>query len=248
MPFASYSPLTRTQGEIVKASGKSLGWVSAMSRWAPDRHTSPFGPTTKTGRIQHAERRRFKRRNRKRRAEGKGRKTKSRWAALSLKGRPRSMLAYNHQAVEDRRTVYPTTVRMISDDTFVLKSGSNQSKIGGEILKGKWRGFPVYVLTLEERATCPTSCHHWCSCYGNKMRLAYRMQHGMDLERRLEWEVACRADDHPLGFISTRWSTSSFGVNCWTLHIWGYTARWHVENDPIAVALVALITSSISPR
>jgi hypothetical protein len=32
MPFASYSPLTRTQGEIVKASGKSLGWVSAMSR------------------------------------------------------------------------------------------------------------------------------------------------------------------------------------------------------------------------
>jgi|SRR5450631_856898 hypothetical protein len=113
-----------TQREIAKAGGKSLGWVSAMSRWAPDRHTSPFGPTTKTGRVQHAERRRYKRRNRKRRTGGADRKTKSRWAALSLKGRSRSMLAYDHQAVTDGRTVYPTTVQVISDDTMVLKPGS----------------------------------------------------------------------------------------------------------------------------
>jgi hypothetical protein len=141
---------------------------------------------------------------------------------------------------------------MISDDTVVLKSGTGNWKIGGEILYGDWKGFPIYTLTLEERATCPRTCRHWRSCYGNKMRFAPRMQHGAELERRLEQEVASLADDHPRGFAVRLHILGDFYnvkyVELWrqllerhpALHIWGYTARWHVENDPIAVALKAL--------
>jgi len=86
------------------------------------------------------------------------------------------------------------------------------------------------------------------------------MQHGMDLERRLEREVAGRADDHPLGFAVRLHELGDFYsveyVGLWlqllerhpALHIWGYSARWDVENDPIAAPLVAVITSSNSPR
>jgi hypothetical protein len=238
-----------TQRDIAKAGDKSLGWVNAMSQWTPDKHVSPFGPTTKAERVQHAERRRYKRRNRKRRAGGEDRKTKSDWPALSLKGRSASMLPYDHPAVMDGRTVYPTTVQM---DSLVLKPGSNQWKLGGEILKGDWRGFPVYALTLEERATCPKTCQHWRSCYGNRMHRAHRMPHGPDLERRLEMEVARHAEEHPLGFAVRLHVLGDFYsvpyVGLWrqlleqhpALHVWGYTARWDVQNDPIAAALVAL--------
>ena len=85
-------------------------------------------------------------------------------------------------------------------DSPVLKSGRNQWKIGGEILKGDWRGFPTYGLALEERATCPKTCRHWRSCYGNNMHLAQRVPHGVELERRLPIEVADLAKDHPHGF------------------------------------------------
>jgi hypothetical protein len=92
------------------------------------------------------------------------------------------------------------TVQAIADDMLVLKPGSNQWKLGGEILKGDWRGFPVYALTLEERATCPKTCQHWRSCYGNRMHRAHRMPHGTELERRLEIEIAQHAEEHPNGF------------------------------------------------
>jgi len=109
------------------------------------------------------------------------RKTKSRWAARPLNGQSASLLPYNHPAVVAGRTVYPTTVCSPRRDVggpCVLKSAANSRKIGGEILKGRWNGFPAYTLTLEERATCPTTCRHWRSCYGNKMQWAQRMQAG----------------------------------------------------------------------
>jgi len=46
----------------------------------------------------------------------------------------------------------------------VLKPGWQQRKIGGEVLKGAWKGMPIYTLTLEERATCPRSCKQWLNC------------------------------------------------------------------------------------
>lgn len=38
-------------------------------------------------------------------------------------------------------------------------------------------GYWIYTLSLEERATCPSTCDHWTTCYGNNMPLAYRTDH-----------------------------------------------------------------------
>ena len=97
---------------------------------------------------------------------------------------------------------------------WALKSGSNWRKIGGEVLKGKWRGFPLYILNLEERATCPTACRHWRSCYANHMQWMQRMEAGPDLEWKLEREVALLAIDHP-NFVcsaSRRWRLLQRGL------------------------------------
>lgn len=152
------------------------------------------------------------------------------------------------------RTIFPTTIRAPRRDGghWALKSADNSRKIGGLILKGKWKGFPAYTLTLEERATCPRSCFHWRSCYGNKMHFAERMQAGRDLEWRLEREVALLDIDYPDGFCVRLHNLGDFYsvgyVELWrkllerhsALHVWGYTARWQLD-DPIAAALVTLV-------
>lgn len=182
------------------------------------------------------------------------RATKSRWISRPLNGLPASMPPHDHPALIAGRTIYPTTndPRRHSGP-WVLKSATNTAKIGGEICKGKWRGFPAYTLTLEERATCPVSCRHWRSCYGNKMHWTDRMQAGPDLEWRLAREVALLDIDHPNGFAVRLHNLGDFYsveyVDLWrvllerhsALHVWGYTARWQVKDDPTAAALVALV-------
>jgi hypothetical protein len=59
----------------------------------------------------------------------------------------------------------------------VLSSGHNNAKIGRDVRKGPLRGYWIYTLSLEERATCPRSCHHWATCYGNNMPYAHRFDH-----------------------------------------------------------------------
>jgi hypothetical protein len=51
-----------TQREIADAVGKSVGWVNAIHMWQIGgcKGDSPFGPTTKRGRVQHAEQQRKK--------------------------------------------------------------------------------------------------------------------------------------------------------------------------------------------
>ncbi len=121
-------------------------------------------------------------------------------------------------------------------DVTTLKSGSNWRKIGGEILKGHWRGFPLYILNLEERATCPTSCRHWRSCYGNSMQWLQRMQAGPDLEWKVERDVALASIDHPNFVVRLHGMGDFYSVGyvaLWRrllerhdgLHVFGYTAR-----------------------
>jgi hypothetical protein len=179
--------------------------------------------------------------------------TKSRWAAVPLNGRSASLPPHDHPAIVGGRTIYPATVTAPRRDAgalWALKSASNSKKIGGEILKGRWKGLPAYTLTLEERATCPTTCRHWRSCYGNKMHLAQRMQAGPDLEWRLVREVALFDIEHLNAFAVRLHNLGDFYsveyVELWgrlferhpALHVWGYTAHW---DDPIAAALVSLI-------
>ena len=59
----------------------------------------------------------------------------------------------------------------------MLKPGKNNAKLGGKIQKRKWKGLPIYSLTLEERASCPTHCEQWNNCFGNNMPFAHRYDH-----------------------------------------------------------------------
>lgn len=177
--------------------------------------------------------------------------TKSRFASRPLNGKSASLPAYDHPALISGHTIYPTTVRA-GRDRWALKSGENSAKVGGLIMKGKWTGFPVYTLTLEERATCPTSCHHWRSCFGNKMQYADRVAAGPDLEWRLPREIALLEAYHPNGFAVRLHILGDFYsveyVDLWrrllerhpALNIFGYTAR-HDKDDAIADALKAMV-------
>jgi hypothetical protein len=150
------------------------------------------------------------------------------------------------------RTLFPSTVATKPREERALISGVNSRKIGGEIVKGKWKGFPVYTLTLEERATCPRSCQLWRSCYGNKMQYAQRLSAGGDLEWRVEREVAAIALRHRRGFAIRLHNLGDFYsvdyVSMWerlldefpALHAWGYSARIDAA-DPICIALRDLI-------
>lgn len=106
-----------------------------------------------------------------------------------------------HPAAAAGHTMFPTRVMAPGDDGPVLKSGFHNRKIGREVRKGRWRGFPIYTLTLEERATCPSGCAHWLDCYGNKMHAARRFRHGEPLEELLEQELAALQRQHGDGFV-----------------------------------------------
>lgn len=59
----------------------------------------------------------------------------------------------------------------------MLKPGRNNAKLGDRVTRKHWQGMPIFSLTLEERATCPTDCEQWNNCYGNNMPFAHRYDH-----------------------------------------------------------------------
>lgn len=142
----------------------------------------------------------------------------------------------DHPAVVEGRTLFPTTVVDPRDAPRLLVSGINQRKLGDRVTKGKWRGMPIYSLTLEERATCPRSCHHWGDCMGNGMPFSRRHKHGLDLETRLAVELTEKQTKHPGGFVVRLHILGDFYsaryVDVWreflgrfpALHCFGYTA------------------------
>lgn len=179
-----------------------------------------------------------------------GRRTKSRFALKPLIRRTVELPPFDDPAVVEGRTRYLASLREPASET-VLKSAKNQAKIGGLLVKGKWRGMPVYSLTLEERKTCPTDCPLWRGCYGNNMHLAHRFRHGPALERKLRKEVRQLSREHPAGFVVRLHTLGDFYsveyVQLWAellktypqLRIFGYTARW-CRDDSVALALIRL--------
>jgi hypothetical protein len=136
---------------------------------------------------------------------------------------------------------FPDRVFEPDGQELVLKDGCNNSKIGGDVLVGWLKGAYIATLTLEERATCPKSCGHWRTCYGNSMHHARRWKAGEALERQIREEVAiaCAKNDavlirlHVLGdFYSTDY------LQLWAdlldehdnLYVFGFTA-WKEETD-----------------
>lgn len=152
-----------------------------------------------------------------------------------------------HDAVREMRSKFPTSVLPVGDKP-ILKSGHLSAKVGRRIIKGKWKGFEVYTLTLEERATCPRSCALFEGCYGNNMPGAKRYVAGAELEQRIILEVAMLAVRHPGGFAVRLHVLGDFYsaeyVKLWAmllrehaaLHVFGFTARWR-EPDSIAAEL-----------
>lgn len=151
-------------------------------------------------------------------------------------------------ALAEARTIHPKGRRAVDDSRNVLKPVANNSKLGkgkATISKGKWRGFPLFSITLEERATCPSTCLRWAECYGNAMPFAHRFQHGPELEAKIQREVADLARMHPHGFAVRLHVLGDFYsdgyVKMWrsllikhkNLHVYGYTARegWKCLTD-----------------
>ncbi|MDR3488752.1 MAG: hypothetical protein P4M05_28095 [Bradyrhizobium sp.] len=175
----------------------------------------------------------------------------SRHEPVSLAGKVARMPAFDHPALTERRTLYPATVAAVAGLPRLLIDGFNSWKIGAVITKGAWRGFPIYTLTLEERATCPVSCSHWRSCYGNVMHQARRVSHGPALEERLVLEIGVLASRHPAGFAVRLHVLGDFYseayVALWrqlierhvNLHVFGFTAR--IDRDAISKALALLV-------
>lgn len=176
----------------------------------------------------------------------------SRHEARPLKARGATLPPFDNAALSEARTVYPSSVIPVEGANNLLIGGVNSWKIGAQITKGRWRGFPIYTLTLEERATCPTSCRHWRSCYGNSMHLAKRLAHGPALEDRLFHELAILQSRYPKGFAVRLHVLGDFYsahyVALWrawldlfpALHVFGFTAR-HDDGDETATALKALV-------
>lgn len=92
--------------------------------------------------------------------------------------------------IEQGRTKFGKRVFGADEVSTLLVNGHSNVKIGRDVRKGQLRGYWIYTLSLEERATCPRSCGHWQSCYGNNMPYAKRLRHGPELLDKLEREIA----------------------------------------------------------
>ena len=142
-----------------------------------------------------------------------------------------------HPAYRAGRTIFPSRVYDPSEVRRVLKTGHQSRKIGKEVRKGRRKGWPIFTLTLEERATCPPTCKVWGVCFGNNMHAAERIVAGPELMVSLEIEVDELAAQHPAGFmvrlhvLGDFYSLEYVAFWAWmldrhpSLHLFGFTAR-----------------------
>ena len=135
-------------------------------------------------------------------------------------------------------TKFQKSIKAPDLDRHVLMKGSNNGKLGFKIKKGRmWEGKRIYSLTLVERETCPTSCHHWDDCYGNNMPFAKRWNTSPNLRKAIEQDISRLVKKHKDGIVVRLHVLGDFYsvgyVNFWrdmltkypTLCIFGYTAR-----------------------
>jgi hypothetical protein len=143
-----------------------------------------------------------------------------------------------------RSTLFQKSIKQDAKNG-ILKKGSKNAKLGFKITSKKWTGKRLYSLTLVERETCPTSCHHWDDCYGNNMPFAHRFSNP-NIDLILEKEIESLLLKHKEGIVIRLHVLGDFYskeyVQFWLemlekhpkLCIFGYTAR---KGDNIAHAL-----------
>lgn len=159
-------------------------------------------------------------------------------------------LAETHPAIVNATTKFPKTIVDPRHSPRVLVDGINQRKLGNRVTKGEWAGMRIFALTLVERATCPPTCPVWLICYGNTMPFSRRHLPGVELERRLERELATKQTKHRHGFVVRLHLLGDFYsrdyVDFWaralqrfpSLRVFGYSA-WP-EGTEIGDAVAAL--------
>lgn len=160
-----------------------------------------------------------------------------------------------HPAHRSGRSIFPSRVFDVDEVGRVLKDGHQNRKIGREVRKGARRGWPIFMLTLEERATCPRSCKAWSFCFGNQSHAAERIVAGPELEAALWGELAELDAAHPAGFMVRLHVLGDFYslayVDLWeraldafpALHVFGFTARCP-ETDAIGRRLHGLASQA----
>lgn len=153
-------------------------------------------------------------------------------------------LAADHPAIINGHSIFTDGVLGTLDSPRFLVSGHNNAKLGKTILKGERTGWPLFHLTLEERATCPRSCAQWRGCYGNAMPYARRHRVDADFMTALRGEVITKARENPAGLLIRLHTLGDFFsvayVLMWAellaalpqLHVFGYTARREDDADP----------------
>lgn len=152
----------------------------------------------------------------------------------------------SHPAAVHGLTIFPKSVVHPDDGERLFVSGHNNPKLGAVVQKGPLKGFPIYHLTLVERATCPRSGAQWLGCYGNAMPYA-RRNDATDVGRlwvAIEHELGVLSRAHPGGFLVRLHTLGDFFsveyVGMWrdwlerwpALHVFGYTAcRMDAEDE-----------------
>jgi len=154
------------------------------------------------------------------------------------------------------RTLFPKSVKPPSLN--MLKPGGNNKKLGDKVTVKKWQGHKIYSLTLEERATCPSTCDQWNVCYGRSMPFGHRFDHTHpEFLDYLYSNVALVCSKHPEGvvlrlhvlgdFFSTKYVW--FWIKCLTdfenLKIFGYT---HHKYDSKIGAVINVMMGAFPRR
>jgi hypothetical protein len=157
------------------------------------------------------------------------------------------------------RTRYVQSVVPVPDSPpqsglLVFKEATTNTKLGSggkRITKGRFRGMPLYGLTLEERATCWSGCPNLELCYGDNMPFAKRYTPGKKLEAAIRKDVQLLSKKHAKGFVVRLHVLGDFYstayVAHWSrmlltypaLHLFGYT-HWPADH-PIGKAVATLV-------
>ena len=156
-------------------------------------------------------------------------------------------LSKTQMAVLSGKSVYHSLrVKSVADGMAKTERAIKKStnvKLGKRVTKGPLKGFPIFTLTLEERATCPASCIHWDDCYGNNMMNATRYTGDNSLLAQIELDLAYYQAKYPEGFLLRLHVLGDFYsvayVAAWAkwlgmfpaLHVYGYTANQYDAID-----------------
>lgn len=137
-------------------------------------------------------------------------------------------------AIEQGKSQYQQGIKLIdvAASVNVLKRSIANDKLGKRKVwrAGSYKGMPLYSLTLEERATCASTCQAWDVCYGNNMPFAHRFDVTQDGGLALMMRLTVELDKLD------------------KMHTDGYSIRLHILGDFFSVAYVDFWREQLAVR